>query len=44
VHIQAELDASGILADRVDVYLAVEMRRRYGWQSACKPRTGDSGP
>jgi hypothetical protein len=35
VHVQAALEAHGILTDSVDVHLAVEkLRRRYGWQVA----------
>lgn len=35
VHVQPALEAQGILADSVDVHLAVEkLRRRYGWQVA----------
>ncbi len=31
-HVQAELEASGIIADHIDVHLAVaKLRRRYGW-------------
>ena len=33
VHVQAALEAKGILADSVDVHLAVaKLRRRYGWR------------
>ncbi len=32
VHVQSELEARGILADHIDVHLAVDkLRRRYGW-------------
>jgi len=35
VRVQAALESNGILADSVDVHLAVEkLRRRYGWQVA----------
>jgi len=35
IHVQAALEAKGVLADSVDVHLAVEkLRRRYGWQVA----------
>jgi hypothetical protein len=37
VHVQPALEARGILADSVDVHLAVEkLRRRYGWQIAAR--------
>ncbi len=33
VHVQAQLEARGILADHIDVHLAVEkLRRRHGWR------------
>ena len=35
VHVQAALEARGILSDSVDVHMAVEkLRRRYGWHVA----------
>ena len=35
VHVRPALEARGILADSVDVHLAVEkLRRRYGWRIA----------
>lgn len=42
VHLQADLEARGILADNVGVYLAVDkLRRRYGWKvDAVEGRTG----
>jgi hypothetical protein len=44
VHVQAALEARGILADHVDVHLAVsKLRRRYGWQvTAAEGRPGYS--
>gem|GEM_PF-1736552 len=42
VHVQAELEARGILADHIAVHVAVDkLRRRYAWQViAIEGRTG----
>ena len=33
IHVQAELETLGVLADHVDVHLAIaKLRRRYAWQ------------
>lgn len=42
VHVQAALESAGILADHVDVHVAVEkLRRRYGWSvGAVEGRAG----